>query len=183
MEHVKHALAVLDCTDSKRAVLERLEQQIGESESKEVEDLEDGHLPEPWSCLAREVYPPLINHPCLLDPELELNEQPTNDVVDPPTRFDAFLDIKEGNKVERMDVYNAQRHERMLWNLVGKEYEIEIDGVSNEEEDEDMSFEEPREALRNRQVPKWMFRRAGGAIKSKPFVNTSDEESDAEWNE
>jgi hypothetical protein len=177
---VEHALAVLDCTDTKRAVLERLERHIGEGESKGDEDMEDDHLPEPWGCLAREVYPPLINHPCLLDPNFELNKKPIDDVVDPPTRLDALVDAEQGEMLESMDAHNAKRHERMLWRLVGKEDEIESDGGSNGEEDTSDYTHEPKLALRQRGARNWVLRRAGGAIKSEPFVNTSDEESDNE---
>jgi hypothetical protein len=146
--------------------------------------MEDDHPPEPWSCLAREVYPPLINHPCLLDPEFELNKRPTDDVMDPPARFDALKDAEEGEKLERMDTYNAKRHERMLWRAVGKEDEIESDGTPNEEQDVyDYEMQERTLALRRRGRPGWMLRRAGGTIKSEPFVNTSsdeEEESDSE---
>ena len=88
---MEHALAVLDYTDTKWAVLERLERRIRESESNRDEDMEDDHLPDPWSSLAREVYPRLINHPCLLDPEFELNKRPIDDVMDSPTGLDAFI--------------------------------------------------------------------------------------------
>jgi hypothetical protein len=159
-----------DLKDSKRALLERIEQRIIGGESKEDGDMEDGDPPKPWSCLAREVYPPLINHPCLLDPAFELNKQPIDDVMDPPTRFDAFLDAEQGEKLESMDLHNSKRHERMLWRLVGEENDIESDGVSQGEE----------EGLQKRGALKWMFRPAGGAIKSQPYVNTSDEESDGD---
>jgi hypothetical protein len=183
---VEHAVAVLDCKDSNRGLLERLERRIGESESKEDEDMEDDNLSEPWSRLAHEVYPPLINHPCLLGPEFGLNKQPVDDIVDPPTRLEASLDAEESEKLESMDTYNAQRHERMLWRLVGKEDEIESDndGVLEEEEGEnntsDYEMQRLRMAPRNRGAPNWMFRPAGGAIKSQPFVNTSDEEGESE---
>ena len=179
---MEHALAVLDCKDSKRGILERLERRIGESESKEDEDTEGGDteggdtegddLPEPWSYLAREVYPPLIRHPCLLDPEFELNKEPIDAVMEPPTRLDALIDAEEGEKLESMDIYNAKRHERMLWRLVGKEDESESESESGTEEEDTT---EPRRGGRLN----WMFRRAGGAIKSEPFVNTSDD-SDSE---
>lgn len=176
---MEHALAVLDCTDTKRTVLERLEQWIGEGESKGDEDMEDDFLPEPWSYLAREVYPPLINHPCLLDRQFELNKWPIDDDMDPPTCSDAFIDADQGERLERMDAHNAKRHERMLWRLVGKEDEIESDGASDEEGMSDY-MQEPTLAPRKRGVPNWVLRRAGGAIKSEPFVHTSDEESDSE---
>lgn len=168
---MEHALAVLDCTDTKRAVLERLGQCIGEGDSKRDEDMDVDYLPEAWSCLAREVYPPLINHPCLLDPQFELNKRPIDDVMDPPTCSDAFMDAEQGERLESMDAHNAQRHERMLWRLVGKEDEIENDGASDEEEMSDYT-QEPTLVRR--------LRRAGGAIKSEPFVHTSDEESSSE---
>jgi len=177
---VEQALAILGYTYSKRAVLERLEQCIGEGESKGDEDMEDDHLPEPWSCLAREVYCPLINHHCLLDPQFELNKSPIDDVMDPPTRLDAFNDAEKGEKLEIMDAHNAKRHGRMLWRLVGKEDEIENDGASNEEDMSDYETQEPTLALRNRGPRNWMFQRAGGSFKSAPFVNTSGEESDSE---
>ena len=196
---MEHALAVLDCTGTKRAVLERLERRIGEGERKGDEDTEEDYLPSPWSCLARSVYPPLINHPCLLDPnfDFELNKRPIgdddDDIVDPPTRLDAFIDAEQGEILESMDAHNAKRHERMLWRLVGKGDEIEeSDGALDEEEEEeeedmnDYTPELPRmaPALRKWGAPKsnWVLRlrRAGGTMKSKPFVNTSDEESDSE---
>ena len=177
---MEHALAVLDCTDTKRAVLERLEQCIGEGESKGDEEMDVDCQPEAWSCLAREVYPPLINHPCLLDPEFELNKRPIDDVMDPPTGLDAFMDAEQGEKLESMDAHNAKRHERMLWRLVGEEDEIDNDGATVEEDMSDYTHE-PTLARRKLSAPNWgVLRRAGGAIKSEPFVHTSDEESNSE---
>jgi len=179
---VEHTLAVLGYKHSKRALLEQLERRIGGSESKGDEDMEDNR-PEAWSCLVSEVYPPLINHPCLLDPEFELNKLPNDDIMEPPTRLDALLDTEQGEMLENTDAYRAKRHERMLWRLVGKEDEIESDGSSNEQEN-DMSDHEMTERRltlpQKRGLPNWMFQRTGGAIKSGPFVHTSDEESDSE---
>lgn len=177
---MEHALAVLDCADTKQAVLERLEQWIGEGENKGDEDMEDDYPPEPWSHLAREVYPPFINHPCLLDRQFELNKRPIDDDMDPPTCSDAFIDADQGERLERMDAHNAERHERMLWRLVGKEDEIGGDGQPSDEEGMSDYMQEPTPALRKRGAPNWVLRRAGGAIKSEPFVHTSDEESDSE---
>ena len=78
-------------------------------------ETEDKSLPDPWDCLARSVYPALINHACLLDAEFERNKTPIDDVMELPTRLDALLDAEESDKVERMDGYNAKRHERMVW--------------------------------------------------------------------
>ena len=177
---MEHALAVLDCTDTKQAVLERLEQWIGEGQSKEDEDMEDDYLPEPWSSLAHEVYPPLVNHPCLVDREFELNKRTIDDdAMDPPTC--SVMDADQSEKLERMDAHNAKRHERMLWRLVGKEDEIESDSASDEEGMSDY-MQGPTLAPRKRKrgVPNWARRRTGGAIKSELFVHTSDEESDSE---
>jgi len=177
---VEHALAVLGCTDTKRVILERLERHIGEGECKGDEDVEEDHLPEAWSCLAREVYPPLINHPCLLDPDFELNKRPIDEVVDPPTRLEALMDAEQGEILESMDAHNAKRHERMLWRLVGKEDEIESDGASGEDEDTSDYMQGSTIAFRKRGARNWALRRAGGTIKSEPFVNTTDEESECE---
>ena len=76
-----------------------------------------------------------------------------------PARLDALLDAAEGEKLERM--YNAKRHERMLWGLVGKGNEI----GSDEEEDEEEETSEYGRRL-NR-----MYRRAGRA-KSGPLAGT-----------
>ena len=133
-------------------------------------ETEDKDLPEPWCCLARSVYPPLINHACLLDAEFELNKKPLDDVMEPPTRLDALFDVAEGEKLERIDRYNAKRHERMLWGLVGKGDEIAND--DEEEEEEETSESGDRHLKR-------MYRRAGGANKSKsgPLVDTSSSDS------
>ena len=177
---MEHPLAILDCKDTKRGLSERLEGRLCERESSEdgderiederidadvdVEsgDTEDKDLPEPWGCLARSVYPPLINHACLLDAEFELNKKPLNDAMEPQTRLAALLDAAEGEKLERMDGYNAKQHERRLWGLVGKGNEI-----GSEEEEETSQYGSRR---LNR-----MYQRAGGAIKSKsgPLVDTS----------
>ena len=132
-------------------------------------DAEDTVLPEPWGCPARSVYPPLINHACLLDTEFELNKTPIGDVMEPPARLDVLLDAAEGEKLERLDGFNAKRHERMLWGLVGKGGEIRSD---EEEEEEEMSEYGGRRLNR-------MYRRASGAIKSKsgPLVDTSSSDS------
>ena len=111
---------------------EDMEGEDMEGEDMEGEDTEDNDLPEPWSCVAREVYPPLINHPCLLDAEFELDKKPIDDVMEPATRLEALIDAEEGEKLESMDVYNAKRHERMLWRLVGKEGEIKSDSEEGE---------------------------------------------------
>ena len=189
---MEHALAVLDCIETKRGLLERLEGRICERESSKDEDededmegggadvdvdvdidvesgdMEDKDLLEPWGCLARSVYPPLINHTCLLDAESELNKKRLDDVMEPPTRLDALLDTAEGEKLERMDGYNAKRHERMLWGLVGKGDEIRSD--EEEEEEEETSEYGDRHLTR-------MYRRAGGPNKSKsgPLVDTSSD--------
>ncbi len=133
------------------------------------------YLPEAWSCLAREVYPPLINHPCLLDPQFGLNQRPLDDPIDLPTCSDAFMDAEQGERLDSMDAHNAKRHERMLWRLVGKEDEIESDGAYDEEDMSDYT-QEPTLARRKQGA----LRRAGGVIKSEPFVHTSDEESSSE---
>jgi len=99
------------------------------------------YLPEAWSCLAREVYPPLINHPCLLDPQFGLNQRPLDDPIDLPTCSDAFMDAEQGERLDSMDAHNAKRHERMLWRLVGKEDEIESDGAYDEEDMSDYTQE------------------------------------------
>ena len=132
-------------------------------------ETEDKDLPEPWGCLARSVYPPLINHACLLDAEFELNKKPLGDVMEPPTRLDALLDAAEGEKLERMDRCNAKRHKRMLWGLVGKGDEI---GSEEEEEEEEEETSEYGDRHLNR-----MYRRAGGANKCKsgPLVDASSD--------
>ena len=82
----------------------------GEGVDVDVEsgETEDKDLPEPWGCLARSVYPPLINYACLLDAEFQLNKKPLDDVMEPPKRLDALLDAAEGEKLERMEGYNAR---------------------------------------------------------------------------
>ena len=72
--HVEHALAVLGYTDTELAVLERLERRIDEGESKGDKDMEGDHLPEPWSRLGREVYPPPHQSPLPSPPRIRAEQ-------------------------------------------------------------------------------------------------------------
>ena len=86
--------------------------------------------------------------------------------MEPPTRLDALLDAVEDERLERMDGYNAKRHERMFWGLVGKGDEI---GIEDEDEEEEETSEYGSHRLN------LMYWQACRAVKSKsgPLVDSS----------